>query len=164
MEMVWNLLPNETPKTDLILSRMSEADICLLTGDKGNLISIPVDFNTNNMLPTNMVCLSRDIVDAIEYVYKYRVHCTNGITITLYTPECFVEYNKNLIQIIGENIPKTFIEIYEYLMLRHVKGISEITLEDESSMDWAALQRYWFSKLDKMKNKKWKIITPESFN
>lgn len=168
MEMLWNLMPGETPKTELILGRMSEADICLLTGDRGNLLTTPVDFNTNNMLPTNMACLSKDILDAVEFVHKYKVKCLYGTVVTFNTAPCFVDYNKGVLETLYDKIPApkhhNFVEVYEFLMSRHVKGIYEITFEDESSMDWASLQRYWFIKLDKMKNKRCKIITPDSFN
>lgn len=168
MEMFWNLMPNEQLNTDLMLSRLNESDICLLTGDKGNLVSFPVDLNTSNMLPTNMVCLSKSITDEVEYAYKYRVNVCGGTTIVFNTPECFIEYNKQLLTGLTDQIeaiakPKHFIELYELLMSRHVKGVHEIILDDGSSMDWVALQRYWFAKLEKMKNKKWKIITPDNF-
>ena len=171
MEMIWNLMPNEKLNTDFILSRLSEADICLLTGDKGNLVSFPVDLNTNNMLPTNMTCLSKSITDEIEYAYKYSVALVCETTIVFNTPDCFVEYNKQLlngfadqIEAIAKPNQHNFVEVYEFLMSRHVKGIYEIKFEDGTSMDWSSLQRYWFGKLEKMKNKKWKIITPDSFN
>lgn len=168
-EMFWYLKPSEAPKTDVILSRLSESGICLLTGETTNLLSIPVDMNTNNMLPTNMVCLSKSIVEDLQYIFRYDVACYEGVTITFNTAECLVEYNKKLIEALLQDIPTpkqhNFVSIYEFLMSKHLKGIDKITYaKDNSSMDWTQLQRYWFMQIDKIKNNTSKIISPLGIN
>lgn len=160
---IWHLKPNEVPKADMILTRLSEAGICLLSGETENTVCIPVDFNTNNMLPTNMVCLAKSIVDEIRYTYRYKVKCNDGITITFNTPECLTEYNRQLLLALDIPAPRhnNFLEVYEFVMSRHVKGIDKIKFVDtDSCMDWVQFQRYWFSQLDKLKSKKLHIITP----
>ena len=162
MEMVWHLKPHEVPKAEMIINRLSEGGICLLSGTTEDLVSIPVDFNTNNMLPTNMVCLSKAVVDDIKFTYRYRVRCDEGIVITFNTPECLVEYNKQLLKALELPTPKqnNFIEVYEFLMSKHLKGIDKITFVDsDSAIEWIQLQRYWFSQVEKLKSKKLHIIT-----
>ena len=162
---LWHLKPNEAPKADMILSRLSEAGVCLLSGEKENLVSIPVDFNTNNMLPTNMACISKTIASDILYTLKYSITLDQkGIVVTFNTPECFVEYNTSLLNALEFELPvptkDSFIEIYETLMSRHLKGVDKIKLvKFDRCIEWIQLQRYWFSQVDKMKNKKAKIIT-----
>ena len=163
MEMLWNLKYGETPKADLILGRMSEAGICLLTGEMENTMPIPVDLNTSNMLPTNMANISKSIIENIHFTYNYKIKCPYGLTFVFNTPHCFVDYNKTIIIGITEQLPapthNNFIEIYEMLMNYHVKGVDKIRFEeDDSCMTWVQLQRYWFSTLDKNKSKK-KVIT-----
>jgi hypothetical protein len=162
---IWHLKPNEAPKAEMILSRLSEAGVCLLSGEKENLVSIPVDFNTNNMLPTNMASISKEIASEILYTFKYKVKLEQkGIVVTFNTPECFVQYNITLLKALEPELPETkedsFLEIYECLMSRHIKGIDKIKLVNfDRCIEWLQLQRYWFSQVDKMKNKKAKIIT-----
>lgn len=168
MEMLWYLKHGETPKTDLILSRMSEAGICLLTGETDNVLAIPVNLNTNNMLPSNMVCLSRQIIENISYTYNYTINCSEELAVTFNSPECFVDYNRALLAGLNDELqnlsPKppfnNFLEIYELLMSRHVKGIEEINVNYmKASIDWSQLQRYWFTTLEKKSKQKLKIIT-----
>jgi len=158
--MLWYVKPGEPPKADTILTRMSEAGVCLLSGEMDDVLSIPVDFNTNNMLPTNMANISKSLIENITHTISYKFHCPDGVTVVLNTPPSFIEYNQTLLGAIELPQPKhfNFIEIYEYLMSRHVKGISKIRFEEgDSCMDWIQLQRYWFTQLDKMKTKKPKI-------
>jgi len=163
MEMLWYLNHGEAPKADLILGRMSEAGICLLTGEMEDVLAMPVDLNTNNMLPTNMANISKKILEDITYTYLYSYKCNYGITIVFNTAPCFIEYNKAIINGLSDRLPQpkhNFLEIYELLMTHHVKGIEAIKFEeDDSQMTWIQFQRHWFSSLEKMKNKKLKIIT-----
>jgi len=164
MDMLWYLKSGEAPKADMVLGRLSEAGICLLTGETENLVTIPVDMNTNNMLPTNMACVSKQLIDDIKYTYRYKISCYDGIRITLNTAECFVDYNKKIVQALFSEIPEpkqhNFISIYEFLMTSHVKGVDKITFaDDDSCMDWLQLQRYWFTQVEKLKSSKLKIIT-----
>jgi len=164
MEMVWYLKHGEKPQTDMILGRMSEAGICLLTGERENVLAVPVDFNTSNMLPTNMVCLSKTIIEDIVHVLSYKVTCSEELTISLCTPPCLIDYNKTLLSALSEEIPKpkdfNFIEIYEMLMSRHIKGIEKISFtKEDACMSWVQFQRYWFSAIDRMQKKKSKIVT-----
>ena len=166
MDTLWYLKYGEAPKADLILTRMSEAGICLLTGETSDILAIPVNLNTSNMLPTNMVCLSKKIIEDINYTYNYTLKCPNNkLTIIFDSSECFVEYNKSLLSAldISEEVnlkSKDFIEVYELLMSRHVKGIDRLVFDDnDTNMSWTQIQRYWFNKLDKNKNKSLKIVS-----
>lgn len=177
-DILWHLKPNEAPKADMILSRLSESGVCLLTGETENLVSIPVDFNTNNMLPTNMANLSKSLVEEILYTFKYKVHLEKiGVVVTFNTPACFVDYNTGLLNAFESEIPipmvgtgifskgGNFVEVYEFLMTRHLKGIDKIKFtESDCCIEWIQLQRYWFSQVDKMKHKKGKVITGNFVN
>jgi hypothetical protein len=170
-DILWHLKPNEAPKADMILSRLSESGVCLLTGETENLVSIPVDFNTNNMLPTNMACLSKSIVEDILYTFKYKVKLEQkGVVVTFNTPSCFLDYNTNLLKALELEIPTPlygdkFEVVYEFLMSRHLKGIDKIKYTNsDCCIEWIQLQRYWFSQVDKMKHKKGKVITGNFVN
>jgi len=164
-EMFWYLKPNEAPKTDLILNRLSESGICLLTGETNDVVAVPVDLQVANMLPTNMACLAKSVTEDMYYTFEYNVTCYNGITVTFSSSECFIDYNKKLIEAFAQEIPNpkqyNFAEVYEFLMSKHLKGIDKITYsEANASMDWRQLQKYWFSQVEKIKSRKSKIISP----
>lgn len=162
MEMLWYLKAGEAPKTEVVLTRMSESGICLLTGDTTDLLAIPVNYNPSNMLPTNMACLSKKIIADINYTFNYKIRClSNNLTVIFDSPECFREYNKTILTALEDQLTsKNFLEVYELLMSRHIKGIDRLVFEDQdTNMSWTQLQRYWFNHLGKNKDKGLKIVT-----
>jgi len=124
--------PGEQPKTPVILQRLSEDGICLLTGVTENLTYMPVDTNVNNILPSNMACISVGVAEKVSFTCYYHVTLQNNFKIIFDTPPLFKAYNLAIIENFEELPPPSaetgdaIIKLFEVLTKKHVKGIHSI--------------------------------------
>lgn len=178
------MAPGEKPNADVILKRMKEYDTCLLTGDTENLVSLPVDFNPANILPSNMARISKKYTETAPIIvdYRFNVDLNSCIPVALYfrSTLSFFAHNEQIIlnSVNGQNVLSEkqikfldtddfekkfngsfFTELFEYLTALHLKGIDKIELLSCFSMDWSAYQAYLMGTLERMKNKS-NIIRP----
>jgi hypothetical protein len=175
MDDVINFLKaHEQPKPDIVLQRMSEDGICLLTGVNENLSYMPVDGNISNILPSNMACVTNEIAHGVEFSFNYQTSLWKELTIVFDSPPEFQEYNLVITEMVDREgdegikiseesfIPEIFPRIFEYLTAKHVKGLSKIIFNKQNcSMDWMQYQRSLMRSLAKIK-KTSSIITPGS--
>jgi len=133
------LLPNETPRPEVILKRMSELGKCLLTGAEVDLTIIPVDLDAGNILASNMVCIQSKIAQEITYTQQY-TYQGQHFQVTFDTPPHFEQYNKTLFDFEIDQIAKDsrLVDVFKYLTTRHLKGIYKI------SDGFRTLDRYHF--------------------
>lgn len=149
-----------------ILGRMSEAGQCLLTGKTEELVYVPVDGDPNNLLPSNMVCLSKSLVDSFDcsYLYEETFYVENSkktYRVTFDTPFSFFEYNTSALKIaqnkvsseLSESAPKALIKLFEVFTESHVKGILRVKCEDSGlQLDRIHFQNYVLKTLSKKKS------------
>jgi hypothetical protein len=50
---------------------MDEYNKCLLTGEEEDLVTVPVDFNPSNILPSNMARISKKFLEKSPIVIEY---------------------------------------------------------------------------------------------
>lgn len=137
--------PNEKINPVLILQRMSEAGVCILTGQNEKLTILPVDLDIENILASNMAQISEEIAKNAKVSIGYSASLvpaepsTNpSTTVKFETIPDFEEYNKSVFNInsLGiseisnkeENASKKLLNMFEFLTSLHLKGILEITI------------------------------------
>jgi len=127
---ILNSVDSLNPK--VILSRMSEDGVCLLTGKKDDLTYVPVDMDTTNILPSNMVCVQKSLSKTMLLSYHYDVQFSD-MMVMFDTPSHFERYNKTLLEnistseIAGNHTVDRILSVYDLFTLRHVKGFFKIS-------------------------------------
>ena len=165
------LKANETPKPDVILRRMSEDGVCILTGETKDLTYMPVDTNVGNILPSNMACVSMAIAKEVEYTCFYEATLGGRFKIIFDTPPVFREYNETVVKgmaldsAVHSGTTKA-IDLFGILAKKHAKGIHSIEDQvDRITIDISQYQSYVMRVLTKQNQEqksKSKIITPAS--
>ena len=177
--MICYMNPGEKINPQIILARLSEDGICLLTGSNNDLQYMPVNFDVNNILPSNMVCISNKMANAIntEFVYYYTIRLWE-YEITLETPKQFESYNQSIIEMledktsdfisfVNENLASGYKQadllpqLFEFLISHHIKGIYKISNRHRTLENLHYQTFVIRSLVEAEKNKKQsKIITP----
>ena len=146
--------PKEAPQPKLILSRMSEAGKCLLTGETEDLVYSCVDMDVENVLPSNMACITQKMADESTFTNYYDLPLWGGeFVATIDTPNVYKVYNTSVFQILEmQTDEKTkcldmgdlrFPHLFELLTARHVKGVFKISQPSTNmSMDRLQFMNY----------------------
>jgi len=177
------MLPNERPEANVILQRMGEYYNCILTREEENLVTIPVDFNPSNILPSNMARISKSFVEkspiVLEYLLSFKSLGDTVFTITFKTIASLYKYNKRLLEVLpvdtildksqaeflrSDDFDERFngsnlVEAFEFLTRNHVKGIDKVTIQDHFSLDWIGFQTHVVGVLERNKSKS-NVIRP----
>lgn len=131
-------------KVDELLLRLGEGNICLSSGemptdlvtaggDKASsfdLIDYPIDFNTGNILPSNMATVNRDLLKPPFKPFGYKQEI-GGLTIEMVTDELLYDHNQEYLNPDWEgvftNVEKgDLIGVWDFLTRNHIKGIIRI--------------------------------------
>ena len=177
------MFPNERPEANAILQRMGEYYNCILTKEEENLITVPVDFNPSNILPSNMARISKRFMEkspiVLEYLLSFKSLDDVVFTVTFKSIAPLYNYNKQLLSFLpvdfilekpqaaflnSENFDERFngtnlVSAFEFLTRSHIKGIDKITIQDHFSLDWIGFQSYVVGVLERNKSKS-NIIRP----
>lgn len=137
-ELIDYLMPDEKPRADLIVQRLSEAGKCLLTGATDDLTILPVDSDPNNVLACNMACVKRPLARDFIYTTYYSAE-VHGYDVTFNTPPEFREYNISILSQLEKpetewdfphgNLGSEYIKVFELLTSKHCKGIARVLNE-----------------------------------
>ena len=137
-ELIDYLLPEEKPKAELVVQRLSEAGKCLLTGASEDLTVLPVDSDPNNILASNMACIKRALAHDFLYTTYYS-GTLHGYEVTFNTPPEFREYNLVILRQLDQpdtkwdfphgNLGSEYIKVFELLTANHCKGINRVLNE-----------------------------------
>ena len=162
------LVPGEKPNSRTILTRMSEWGKCLLTGAEADLTVIPVDGDLENLLASNMACVSKELARTMEFTYVYS-HNFLGYKIKFESPEAFESYNVSVLAIDESNPevsssllfegPKSLFKLYYHLLTRHIKGILEIE-KDNISIHRFGIQAQIMRKLAEVDKPRIQLVQP----
>ena len=146
--------PREAPNPKLILGRMSEAGKCLLTGGSENLVYSCVDMDVDNVLPSNMACVTQQVVEDSIFTNYYDLSLWGGeFVVTIDTPNVYKVYNTSIFQILEaqldekkeclDKVDLRFPHLFELLTARHVKGLFKIEQPSTNmSMDRMQFMNY----------------------
>lgn len=136
------LQPGEKVNTALMLQRVSEAGICLLSGVRENLTVVPVDFDLSNYLVSNIVQLSKEIADEHHRTFSYELSFKH-FTIEFESSHGFVAYNKDLLELLTVDLsmpeflqkPELIVDTetvlygaWEWLTNKHIKGLQKLRM------------------------------------
>lgn len=135
--------PGEKPDPKVILKRMGEDGVCLLTGSKLDVGYMPVDLDPSNVLPSNMVCISNDVAKDITYSYYYEV-LFGPYKVLFDTPPQFEKYNLELVKALPTTDlhytpslgSQNFVNAFEWMTARHLKGIFRVAYVNHSDVDY----------------------------
>ena len=133
---------DKPPNPENVLKQLSEFGKCLVTGEAGKLVFLPVDTNPSNFLPSNMSCVSDEVAKKISYTVTYSAELW-GFKIDFDSSPVFMDYNKSIIemvksQFVGDSAQfaaldhTQFVPLFEYLTKKHIKGVLKISAGDVS--------------------------------
>ena len=153
---------DKPPNPENVLKQLSEFGKCLVTGEAGKLVFLPVDTNPSNFLPSNMSCVSDEVAKKISYTVSYSAHLW-GYKIEFDTSPVFLDYNSSILEmieahLIGDhaqfqaNDHTQFVPLYEYLTKKHVKGVFRISVGGVS-MDNNQFQGFLLREITKRSQK-----------
>ena len=137
------------------LEKLGEKDECLITKSKRGLTVFPVDNDINNMLPTNIACLSRDKLETIDLmVYGYITRPRENIAVYFETFRALEDHNTEIISLysttMSEPAPGSEIEyiksMFNDLAIRHAKGVFKIEIGNYS-LNCMQYQHWLFNQL-----------------
>jgi len=130
---------DKPPSFENVLQKLSEFGKCLLTGDAGKLTFVPVDTNPQNFLPSNMVSISDEIAKNITYTIFYSAEL-GPYEIAFDSSPVFLDYNLAIVNMLNTQFKldfnaefgttgdhNRFLELFEYLTRKHIKGIAQIS-------------------------------------
>lgn len=146
------LKPGETPHVPTILQRMSEWGRCLITGITEDLQPFPVDFNPQNILASNLSCLSRELVKRFSLPISYSVTISD-YKVRFCSPYELKEYNQMVVSLINldgladQRPDRALLEIYERLTRHHAKGMDLISDSQENFLFSDQIWAYYLKKL-----------------
>lgn len=128
------------------LAYLKETAKCWVTGDSTNLSTFPVDFNPDNILPSNMVSVKESFLktDTIPKQYSYYVNW-GDYTLKIHTPEFMEEKNKEIIASVVAPDFKSGSDLYgawDELTLNHVKGLEEVRHGDHVLESYVAMSYF----------------------
>lgn len=123
---------------DTVLDYLGKAiPLCPYSGDTINVAKAPVDFNAQNILPSNMSWVSKTLFKKDGNMIMASVD-HEDYTITLYAPDFIIEKNIALIKsfvfndadqkIINEKPIEAVYAMWDALMFNNVKGLFEVKL------------------------------------
>lgn len=135
----------EQIQVDKLLQRIGEGDVCLASGEQPTelttvsgaktasieLIDYPIDFNVNNILPSNMATVDRSLLKSTlfkTFGYKKTI---GSLTIEMVSDEYIYEHNQKYLNDswseIFSNVEKSgMIGLWDFLIRNHIKGIIRI--------------------------------------
>jgi hypothetical protein len=109
--------------------------VCLLSGSTGiNLNYYPVDGDTQNPLPSNVVCVSNDVVKDFGPTFGFTGNIWD-FKVYFDAPEIFIAYNQSALNAIlmdmdikkvDTNRPSGLVDLFDLLVTKHVKGILKV--------------------------------------
>jgi len=132
--------PGENITADTVLAYLGKSiPVCPYSGDTINVVKFPVDFNAQNVLPSNMDHVSKTLLQKRDGEMIMATVEHQLFTITLYVPTFVLAKNLELIdkviiindkdrKIIDENPVEAVYAMWDALMFNSVKGLFEIKL------------------------------------
>lgn len=146
-----DLIKPGQPDPEYTLNKLGEKGRCLLSGSEENLVTFPVDNDLQNLLPTNIACLSKDQLKATDLmVYGYVLE-TDRFKVYFETFDSLKEHNEKVVKSIpgfvttGSKIGDIKF-LFEELAKRHAKGIFKIEL-DNCSLNCMQLQHWLLTQI-----------------
>ena len=148
-----NLVDNKMD-AKTVLQKLSENGRCLLSGATIELIYTVVDGDVSNILPSNIMCISKKFLDNL-------VTCTYDADLwnfkVIFDSFGFLEeYNRSILEHLNsqdDGFVNSFdsdisriIELYDYLARKHVKGLFKIIC-GKYTIDRIQYQNYLVSSL-----------------
>jgi len=134
-----------------ITGAISEAGVCLLSGETTGLTYMPVDGDPRNILPSNVACISTDVAKQIKCHLGYG-RTFLDFQVNLESPLLFAEYNYDALVSASEAPqPPAELPIDERLLLTfrllakaHVKGVRSISTGGYT-LTWKQFQNHLVS-------------------
>lgn len=130
------------------LAYLKETAKCWLTGESTNLTTFPVDFNPDNILPTNMVSLKKAFLETetLPKTYYYNLKLGDYI-LKFHTPEFLEAKNREIVaglDLSGVDFsgPSSLYGVWDFLTTSHVKGLEEIKYGDYSIESYIAMSYF----------------------
>lgn len=128
-------MPGEKVNTQLMLQRLSELGVCILSGVRENLTVIPVDFDLSNYLVSNVAQVAKTIASSYQRTFNYEF-LFQQYKVEFETSGDFVRYNKDLLDILSVDLtapqaleadPESALyNVWEWLTNKHVKGLQKV--------------------------------------
>jgi hypothetical protein len=171
MEYINGLLPGEKIDTKLILQRLSEYGICLLSGETADLTLVPVDFDLQNYLASNMAQISKSLAENHSMIYTYE-QAYGPFCVEFESSEIFEDYNRQIIKLHSgsaamdesttlNSIGLRLYDVFKDLTSKHVKGIHRIRHDvTKTSLNKYSYQNYVVRELSKVPQQTVSLIRP----
>lgn len=135
----------EQIQVDNLLEKLGEGNTCLASGETPTelttvsgsktssieLIDYPIDFNVQNILPSNMATVDKALLKQIPFkTFGYK-KTIGSLTIEMVSDEQIYEHNQEYLTddwaAVFENIEKNeLIGVWDFLTRNHIKGIIRI--------------------------------------
>lgn len=150
-----------------LATALSEQGVCLLTGEKENLVYLPVDGDPANVLPSNVACLSpagMALSEPIRIGYFLPLVPADrepdkgpwwGVSIE--SPYSFLEYNLGVFDVASAAVGSwgldqsdpagSLVKVFTELVKLHAKGIKEVNCQLTGlTLGWKSFQSHLITK------------------
>lgn len=157
---------------DTVLAYLGKSiPVCPYSGDTINVVKFPVDFNAQNILPSNMDYVSKTLLQKKDGdLIMITVEC-DPFTVTLYGPTFVLDKHVNLLkeviditdhekEIIKTNPVEAIYAMWDALMYKSIKGLFEIKLKSGDLVYIAEAQLAIGKLVSKMKERE-ELVSPK---
>jgi hypothetical protein len=161
-----NLFEKNPPVDPIkILTKLGEADRCLLTGEAAKLTLVPVDGDIDNCNPVNIAIVAQSLAGEMNLPCMVNLKVgTKGLFEMVFDGfDQFIPYNISKLEALAPEIDEKFVvtdktrtaqllcDLFNFLGLNHIKGIAKVSHKDYS-MDKANFNYYLFSSLERKRH------------
>lgn len=146
--------PNEITTTKLLKS-INEGNECLhsgkvesnlsmATGEKvSELADYPVDSNTQNILPSNMVTVDKSVLTTTPMAFKMSVNL-KSVKLQLFVDSLVYKHNQKMIEQVATDAipeemedPKELFGLWDFFTKNHIKGLGELTFNKTNGISYS---------------------------
>lgn len=141
--------------------------VCVLTGNTIDVVGVPVDLNTENLLPSNMAYISKTYMtgDPLSFAMHFETIKADKLEVTLFGPHFYMrkmsEMAKDLLtkleseMDVGGNTSDLLYSAWDALMYNGLKGIHKLRVSDgntDAYIEAPLAQTYLMQKLKNRMN------------
>lgn len=129
---------------ECLFSGKTESNLSMATGENvSELGDYPVDSNTQNILPSNMVTIDKSFLTRAPMAFKVGMEI-HSYKFQLFSDEFVYQHNERMVEEMDTEVlkkgiedPKELFGVWDFLTRNHIKGLGELTFTKSNGTSYS---------------------------